>query len=164
MSTGFPTVNPYQDSNQGFVDAVAIQLELNPHTYCAAEPNSATPDGALICGSGSVVIADNNLTLSVKGLPAFRDGYFLMSATTDHVPGFGGGNGTLCLGAPQIRFAKNVLNSGATGNVSLQLDLNNLPQNTVVLPGETWYFQYWYRDVYPGATSNTSNGLSVTFH
>ena len=87
-----------------------------------------------------------------------------MSATTDRVPTFGGGNGTLCVGAPQIRFAKDVQDSGPTGNVSLHLDLSNLPQNTVVLPGETWHFQYWYRDDYPGATSNTSNGLAVTFH
>ena len=42
-------------------------------------------------------------------------------------------------------------------------DLPNLPQGTVIQAGETWSFQYWYRDRNPGSTSNTSNGLAIAF-
>ena len=165
-STDFPTTPGafQEDYGGGPLDGIVLQLELNPHTYCHAEGNSANPDGAQICGSGSVVVADNGLTLSATGLPNNKFGFFLMSATKIFVPNMGGGNGNLCLGAPQIRFAKNIVNSGSTGQVSFQPDLTNLPQGTVVHPGEVWYFQLWYRDVDPVQTSNTSNGLAVTFH
>ena len=46
---------------------------------------------------------------------------------------------------------------------SFSPDLGDLPQGTVVSAGETWNFQLWYRDVNPTQTSNTSNGLAVTF-
>jgi hypothetical protein len=33
-----------------------------------------------------------------------------------------------------------------------------------VAVGDTWFFQYWYRDVAAGASGfNLSNGLAVTF-
>ena len=53
-----------------------------------------------------------------------------------------------------------MLNSGATGEVSFTLDLTDLPQGTVFIPGDTWYFQLWFRDVF---TSNTTDGIEVMF-
>jgi hypothetical protein len=32
-----------------------------------------------------------------------------------------------------------------------------------ILPGETWNFQAWYRDLNPGTTSNFTDGISITF-
>jgi hypothetical protein len=32
-----------------------------------------------------------------------------------------------------------------------------------VLPGDTWSFQAWHRDVNPNTTSNFSDTISVTF-
>ena len=80
------------------------------------------------------------------------------------VPLFGGGQGNLCLSGPIIRFDKFVLNSGSGGAVTFSPDLTNLPQGTVISPGETWNFQHWTRDVNPTQTSNTSNGLEIQFH
>ena len=35
--------------------------------------------------------------------------------------------------------------------------------NIAVMPGDTWNFVAWYRDVNPSNTSNFTDGLSVTF-
>ena len=105
-------------------------------------------------------MADEDLLLSSDGLPADVFGYFLMSQSTAFVPNFGGSDGNLCLGSPQLRFASNVLDSGASGSVSMQVDFQDLPQNAVFSPGDTWYFQLWYRD---GPTCNTTAGVQVDF-
>lgn len=79
------------------------------------------------------------------------------------VPGFGGSQGNLCLGPPILRFANDVGCSGPEGVSTLTLNLTSLPQGTVFQPGETWNFQFWFRDELAGFTSNTSDGLSVVF-
>ncbi len=51
---------------------------------------------------------------------------------------------------------------GPTG--SIQIDLTAVPQPAglvAVVPGETWNFQCWYRDV--GNTNNFTDAVSVTF-
>ena len=66
------------------------------------------------------------------------------------------------LGSPIVRLSLSgqVVNSGAAGMVELDLDLTSLPQGTVFQPGDTWYFQFWFRD---STTSNTSDGIEVMF-
>jgi hypothetical protein len=91
-------------------------------------------------------------------------GYFLLSDAQGDVPGFGGSQGVLCLGAPILRFAKDILQADASGQMSFAVDFGALPGGTVFQTGETWNFQLWYRDVNPTSTSNTSNGLAVTFN
>ncbi len=58
------------------------------------------------------------------------------------------------------------MNSGATGSISLPVNLTALPTPTGPVAGavgQTWNFQCWYRDTLGGnATSNFSNGLAVT--
>ena len=60
------------------------------------------------------------------------------------------------------------MNSGASGEFSLQIDLGNMPQPTgavAAAAGETWNFQTWYRDLVGGMpTSNFTNGRSVQFN
>ncbi len=131
-------------------------------TFCDTASNS-TGGPALAGASGSLVVADNALLLSVSHLPTNEFGYFLCSDSTTFVPGFSGSQGNLCLGAPIVRFAGDVVSSGIYGDVTLDPDLSDLPMGTVFQPGETWYFQFWFRDKNPGQTSNTSNGIAVTF-
>ena len=38
--------------------------------------------------------------------------------------------------------------------------IGNLPQGISLQPGETWYFQFWYRD---GGSFNFSNALEIAF-
>ena len=101
-------------------------------------------------------------------------------------------NGVLCLGTPQGRYnpsaAANqglpVLNSLAqfdvagvmqsiTGNATstggagfdVPSQLPYSPAGQVIAPGDTWFFQVWYRDllVTPGDSANFSNTIQVTF-
>ncbi|MCP3918389.1 MAG: hypothetical protein GY711_22825 [bacterium] len=86
-----------------------------------------------------------------------------MSANPAFVPGFGNGQGNLCLGLPIVRLLTgpgSILNSGVTGSVERQVDLPTLPRGVVVQPGDTLRFQYWTRD---GASNNTSSAVAVTF-
>jgi len=129
-------------------------------TYCSSELNS-TGLNALLSGSGSTVIADNNLNLSVIQVPPNKFGYFLMSDTQSFIPLFGGSQGNLCLGSPLVRFAADIMQSTAQGTFDFSPDLSNLPQGTTFQPGSTWNFQLWYRDNNPTSTSNTSDGLAV---
>jgi hypothetical protein len=135
--------------------------------YCTATNNS-TSVPAVIGVSGSPFIADNAFTLEAWDMPLNEFAYFLMSESTAFVPDFGGSSGNLCVGAPIVRFNNpsgggQVLNSGTTGTVSFTLDLTFLPQGTVFLPGDTWYFQLWFRDFTTGPTSNTTDGIEVMF-
>ncbi|MCP3916683.1 MAG: hypothetical protein GY711_14100 [bacterium] len=133
-----------------------------PTNYCTANMNSAGMTGS-ISASGSTRIQDNNLNLNTTGLPTNKFGYYLMSRTQGFIPLFGGSEGNLCLGAPQIRFNGFIQNSGMTGEIDFTPDMTNLPQMQVFMPGEEWNFQLWYRDNNPGVTSNTSDGLAVVF-
>jgi hypothetical protein len=127
--------------------------------YCMSNPNS-TFQLAELAAEGSLDVSDNDVNFEVTLLPANQFGYFLLSDSQSNVPNFGGSSGVLCLGSPLVRFAGNVLNSGATGEVMFSPDLTNLPGGIVINPGETWNWQMWYRD---GATSNTTGGMEITF-
>ena len=80
-----------------------------------------------------------------------------------------GSQGNLCLAGPIGRFVGpgQILASGTTGSFTLMLDLNQLPTPTGLvsaLPGDTWFFQAWFRDMgATGATSNFSDGVAVDF-
>ena len=134
--------------------------------YCAGMPNSAGAGGD-ITAFGSPEIALGDLTLHATGLPGLQWSYFLMSQSQANVTNFGGSQGTLCLGSPIVRFVMmgtgQVDQTAAGGERIYPLDFSNLPQATVFLPGETWNFQLWFRDVNPAVTSNTTNGLTVMF-
>lgn len=130
--------------------------------YCSSNSNSTGLAASLSAG-GSPEVAADNLVLRVGELPVGKVGYFLLSDGQANVPGFGGSQGVLCLAAPILRLADDVLTIDGAGEVSLSIDYGDLPGNTTIAAGETWNFQLWYRDVNPGQTSNTSNGLAILF-
>ena len=134
-------------------------------SYCVANPNSAgTP--ASIEGFGTNQIVNNDLEVVATALPLFSNGYFVVSPTQAFIANPGGSQGNLCLGGPFGRYIAQTGNSGASGTLSVDVDVTALPQpngNVVVQAGETWNFQCWYRDANPGVTSNFSPGYSVTF-
>ncbi len=125
-------------------------------TFCSGEANSTGyPANFRVYGSADP--ADNRLVLDVDNLPAWSWGQFMMSTTTQSMPL---GNGTLCLGQPLMRLNNTVGNSWIKGSLGFELDLTNLPGNTVLQGGQTWYFQLWYRDA---GSTNLSNAEAVTF-
>ena len=79
----------------------------------------------------------------------------------------GGSQGNLCLGGSLGRYNANIMNSGATGSFQIPLDLTMTPTSvgmSSVAAGETRYWQIWYRDANPTATSNFTDGVRVTFY
>lgn len=150
------------DTNQDFdVYLRDRQISSDNHgwSYCQSNPNSSGNAGTMRALQ-SPVIADNDLLFVIENLPANQPGYMLMSDSQGFVPFFSGSQGDLCLGAPIVRFNANVLNTGG-GDVDFIPDLSALPQGTVVSPGQGWNFQFWFRDVNPGTTSNTTDALCV---
>lgn len=142
---------------------VARHTCVAPVAYCTAANNSSG-GAAAIAAQGSVRLQDQALDLVTNGLPQQSLGYYIFSATQAFVPGFGGGQGNLCLGGAIFRLSSFVRNSGATGSVTLALPYGGLPPGASFDIGEGWNFQYWFRDSVSGtATSNTSNGVHVVF-
>lgn len=139
------------------VDNICVQTGTLGTVYCASRPNS-TGQGALLFGSGSRAVAANDVDLRVTRLPQNSFGYFLMSPNTTRNPVF---SGDICVAGNILRFAQSVQQSGAAGQVAFSPNLTNLPQGTVVAPGNTWHFQYWFRDV--GPTANFSEAMAVRF-
>ncbi len=135
-------------------------------TYCSANPNS-TGSISAIAASGSTDVSLNDLTLACTSLPQNAFGYFITSQVQGFVANPAGSAGNLCVSGQIGRYAGNILNSGATGSVSLAIDLTSMPAPTSsysVMPGDTVNFQYWHRDSAGGSpTSNFSEGLEVLF-
>jgi hypothetical protein len=134
-------------------------------SYCAPAVVNSTGLPALIGALGSALVADDDLRLTAQQLPPTQFAYFLASLTQGFVPNAGGSQGHLCLALPIARFTQQIVSSGAGGAVEIVVDLSAVPLSPpqAVLPGETWNFQCWYRDLHPGPTSNFTDGLSIAF-
>ena len=152
-----PSVPDTGVGSGALIDMGAIEYSVGaPDTNCLTLPNSSF-DIATLTATGSNRVIDNDLDLFAIGLPASEFGFYLMSRSTTNLPV---ASGFICLGSPQYRFANNIINSGAGGTLSFTPDLNNLPQMQVITPGETIYFQAWFRD---GASANFTTTLCVEF-
>lgn len=136
--------------------------------YCTANPNS-TGATAEITASGSVVVADNTVTLAGVALPPGMTALFLTSSTQGFTANPGGSLGNLCLGGSIGRFIApgQVQAANGLGVVILPLDLTQIPEGAAfvsVLPGDTRSFQIWYRDIVGGTpVSNFTDGTAITF-
>ncbi len=160
IDTGNPLANTDPDGSRADMGALPWTWITVGISYCDSNPNSSGLT-AQLTARGSASLADNFLVLDTVQLPVDRFGMIIFSDVQGFVPLFGGGDGNLCLGGNIVRNAKDVLSSGPGGQIVFQPDLNNLPNGTVILSGETWNFQLWFRDV--GSTSNTSDGVEVLF-
>ncbi|MEC7233420.1 MAG: hypothetical protein VX015_03095 [Planctomycetota bacterium] len=132
--------------------------------FCAGQPNS-TGSASVMSASGSTNVSQNDVTLSVDGLPANQFGLFITSQTPILAPNPGGSNGDLCIGGSLGRITT-LVNSGSTGDVSLALDLTGIPNSNAlyaVAPGDTVYFQLWHRDTAAPGFSNFSPGIQIAF-
>ncbi|MEZ6017668.1 MAG: hypothetical protein R3F49_21345 [Planctomycetota bacterium] len=137
--------------------------------YCSPAVPNTSGNSATMSASGSVVAAQNSLTLTADGLPTNAFGFFLTSTTQGALNQPGGSQGVLCLGGSIGRYVGpgQIQNSGAQGQIMLALDLTQTPTPTglvTIMSGETWNFTAWFRDSVGGtATSNFANGLEIFF-
>ena len=136
--------------------------------YCTPEVNS-TGVPSIISATGSEIVSNNNVQLGAAQLPAFAFAFFITSQVSGFVMNPGGSSGNLCVSGSIGRYIGpgQAQQAGTAGTVSLGIDLTQVPQPlgfVSAAPGETWYFQAWYRDSGPdGATSNFTDGLELMF-
>ena len=106
------------------------------------------------------------MTLTVRDLPAGQFGIFAVSRTAGNLPV---GGGILCLGGIHrpLRRPGQIFQADASGAAAVPITLGAIPLGTgtvPVLPGETWHFRAWHRDIVGGsATSNLALPTRVTF-
>ncbi|MEM1447630.1 MAG: hypothetical protein AAGI22_00885 [Planctomycetota bacterium] len=133
---------------------------------CAGVVNSTGSAGQLVVVGGGL-LADNEASLRLFGLPSASAGYVLVSRTAGFVPQPGGSQGDLCLGGSIGRMIQQVFLTGFEGRADVSLDLNAIPQPTgsvAAIAGETWFAQSWYRDSVQGTgTSNFTSASGLTF-
>ena len=160
---GAPFTKTPSGNNSGLALVVAGQGIIGAN-YCTANVNS-TGVPASIKALGSVFVGENDLSLKAIDMPAKQFGYFLASVKQGFFPNVGGGQGNLCLSGTIGRFTKQAQKAGDAGTFSIDVDLTDLPPplQTMVLPGDTWYFQAWHRDKNPDTTSNLTDGVQIDF-
>ncbi len=127
--------------------------------YCLTNANSAGTH-ALISGFGFDVVATNDFTLNVVGLPPGNPGLFFFGPNAIQAPF---GEGFRCVGGATLRLNPPRFANGA-GEVSRVVDLMAPPAAGVITPGVSNAFQIWYRDAQGGPNGfNLSDGLFVTW-
>ncbi|MEM9379347.1 MAG: hypothetical protein AAGB93_05295 [Planctomycetota bacterium] len=152
--------------NSDLISAVvALPDRLPFRPICAGSPNGASLVGQLYA-VGESAVADNELRLVAHGLPLQASGYALSSPmpAAPTQPPFSVGE--ICIGGPIGRYATSSFFTGTLGVGTTMLDLGAIPTPTgpaVGAPGDTWFFQVWYRDSVGGApTSNFTGAIGVT--
>lgn len=135
---------------------------------CTPAVSNSSGVPATLRAQGTSFVAGNNVSLIVNDLPAQSTSFLIGSMTETFTAQPGGSQGNLCIGGAIGRFVGpgQVMNAGALGTFTLPIDLSDLPTPTGPVsasPGDTWYFQAWYRDLVNGAaTSNFTDALEVT--
>ncbi len=125
--------------------------------FCIATANS-TGQPATISAGGSASIAANDLVLYASPVPASSNGIFYFGPTETQIPF---GNGWRCVGGSTFRLG---IVSAAGGALTRVVNNTLPPAAGRLLPGTTWNFQAWFRDVAAGGSNfNLSNGLRVPF-
>ena len=166
LSGATAVVGAYRDQATGtaFLFDVAPEVSVGTNVCGPAVPNSSGASGVMNA-YGSLVVADNCLRLEAVDLARHQYAMFL----NGQVQGFStppGSQGNLCLAGSIGRYNKQIAHTGLDGAASVSLDLPNTPHGggtVAIQPGETWYFQAWFRDQNPTATSNFSDAIGITF-
>ena len=143
-------------------DGLTIVSEVVTNTcqsaqYCAATANS-TGSEARMFHDGSCAVSDVVFTLGAAPVPNQPGIFFYgrQAGQTPFGPGFLCVSGSLCR-LPVVFAADNVM--------SLEVDLTTLNGACAIAPGDTVYFQSWFRDPAAGGVGfNTSDGLELTFY
>ena len=132
--------------------------------YCGPANLNSSGQAAEISAWGDLDVSKNLCELTGTKLPTNQFGYFLTSETPSFVSP-PGSQGNLCLGGKIGRFASQIQNSGAAGEMVIDVDLTDIPVDApnAVQPGETWNFQLWFRDLNPTSTSNFTDAVQITF-
>jgi len=116
---------------------------------------------AVLTAAGMPSVVNDTLVLTVSGIPHRSPGWYFMSA--DSTPaGNLLGNGVSCLDNPQ-RLIK--VDAGTGGGVIPMPGDDPLSVTYGITPGQTTYWQFWYRDSAGVCDSraNASNALCIVW-
>ena len=127
---------------------------------------NASGGSATLLTSGSPSVVAGDLVLEASGIPLNRPGVFFAGPQPESA-GMGTPfrNGLLCISGPLVRIEK--IRQSPGGQASYPgPGFPSLAQTLGVLPGDTTYFQFWYRDpggACLGGAANTTNAIRVTW-
>jgi polyhydroxybutyrate depolymerase len=131
-------------------------------SYCQSGPNSLATEGAKIHLEGYPSLSSSGLELRADLVPQGQFGIFFGGVSAENPP-VNFGNGYRCvqaLGLHRLNPAVQISNWEARR----PLDLSAPPLSSYQ-PGDTRYFQFWYRDPNDpngSATFNLTDGIEVT--
>ena len=134
-----------------FLLVLAAQPDSNRvgESYCGPALANSTGEAAEISAFGTGV-AGEQLQLLAVNLPRNQNVLFITSQSWGHyhIPF---AQGFICVDGNQMasfRCPGQVVAAGPDGRASIAVDTNSIPyaQPVSILPGETWYFQAWFRD------------------
>ncbi|MEO1700398.1 MAG: VCBS repeat-containing protein [Planctomycetota bacterium] len=132
--------------------------------YCGTAVPHSGDRSARIEASGSREVAADELELFAYGLPRDRWGMFICATSPSSPMSIANSQGLLCLGGTLGRFNRSgEVQQSALGTFRLNVRPSTFPLPNAVLPGDTWYFQAWFRDINGGITSNLTDAISITF-
>lgn len=132
--------------------------ECLAHSFCDTTPNSVGA-GAHLRADGIPSLSRDLFDIVATGCPPHRRGIFLYSDAAGSAPM---ANGTLCMSAPFRRLT--TMTTSVFGVATLPFEMDRLLAGSVIQPGDTWRFQFWYRDPAAGGSlANLSDGLTVRF-
>ncbi|MCP3916771.1 MAG: hypothetical protein GY711_14540 [bacterium] len=132
--------------------------------YCSPANANSSGVPARITAEGSLSVVANDLMLLAEDVPVGEFGYFLVGSNQGQAQP-PGSQGVLCLtcgfqGCSGIgRYTTNIF-QGPVGTLAVDLTALPLSPPQPVLPGETWNFQAWFRDL---GSNNFTDAVSLTF-
>ncbi|MFT7678135.1 MAG: hypothetical protein ACI8QC_002121 [Planctomycetota bacterium] len=159
------SINPQGSWSGGALRAADFPRPEQGSSLCSVATANSTGVPAEL-----TMISENNsvgtqLTAQVIDLPVGQFCLLLASqnSTAPFIPPTSQGN--LCLTGSVLRFHAQSAAASGEGWFFADVDTTDMPSSppSSVMPGETWHFQTWYRDINPANTSNFTNALSITF-
>ena len=135
-------------------DFLGPQCDLT--NYCTSGTNSSGGAATMTYVGGSSVAAND---LTVQAFPVPNQPGIFYFGPNQISQSFG--NGTRCVGGTVFRFPPTV---GTPFGADQPIDNTSLPFGASIQPGDTWNFQFWFRDpAAGGANFDLSDGLEVIF-
>lgn len=169
--TGMPTpgtASSFASDHRPVIADLELPLVCGapPFNYCIGAPNSVG-SGASMLYSGTTSIAANDFQLEVQLARPGQFGIFFYGPQQAQIP-FGDGFRCIAPGGVGIFRLYPPILANPFGDAQRLLDFTQPPASSgagAVLPGSTWYFQFWYRDPGgPGGSGfNFSDGLGASF-
>lgn len=139
-----------------FGDGIGAACPCNNSTRSGEGCRNSNGVGARLAAQGTTSVASNDLRLGASQVPRSVPAIFFAGTTANSIP-FGAG--VRCVQLPVARFPLQI--SGSCG----ELVRESVASYLGAKPGETWYFQAWFRDALGPCSSatNLTNALEVGF-